>query len=71
MRKFHPFRVRAANCGIIIALCIQSLVQDYYGRDAWVERVRTSSWFDAAWSVPIALFFLVCAFLVLIFDEPE
>lgn len=46
--------------GSIYTSALFSLIQDYYGKEQWVEFVQ-NHWIDGIYSVPVALFLLAYA----------
>ena len=46
--------------GVFTYIAIESLIQDYYGKDAWLARAA-EHWADASITVPVALIILVAA----------
>jgi hypothetical protein len=45
-------------CGAVTAAMVQSLAQDYVGREAYVKWT-SDNWVSGNWTVPLAAFILV------------
>ena len=40
--------------GVVCMACSMSLIQDFYGLDGYVERLR-NNWIDGIYTIPIAI----------------
>jgi len=54
------YRLSSFTCGLVSAVCVLSLFQDYCGVERYLDMARRA-WVPAIISVPVALVFLAVA----------
>ena len=63
-RAASTFVLKVFGCGYFSAIALSNLIEDWYGKEDYLELIANSTWIPSQYSVPISIGIIVLCLMV-------